>query len=51
MDRFEYASPILLENESYLVRDQNVKLYDGEQKVNKLIHAVASLQKTLKELF
>lgn len=34
MDRFEYASPVLLENESYLVRDQNVKIYDGEQKVN-----------------
>lgn len=34
MDRFEYASPVLLPNEQYLVRDVNVKLYDGDQKTS-----------------
>lgn len=33
MNRFEYASPVLLPNEQFLVNDRNVKLYDGDQKV------------------
>ncbi|KAB0796515.1 hypothetical protein PPYR_10576 [Photinus pyralis] len=34
MDRIEYASPILLPNESYLAKDRNVRLYDGDQKTS-----------------
>ncbi|KAK5644227.1 hypothetical protein RI129_008072 [Pyrocoelia pectoralis] len=34
MDRIEYTSPMLLPNESYLVKDQNVRLYDGDQKTS-----------------
>ncbi|KAF5273011.1 hypothetical protein FQA39_LY18768 [Lamprigera yunnana] len=32
MDRFEYTSPILLLNENNLIKERNVRLYDGEQK-------------------
>lgn len=33
MDRFEYIEARLFEGESYLKRDKNVKIYDGDDKV------------------
>lgn len=32
MDRFEYSSPVLVPNEQFLVRENNVRIYDGDQK-------------------
>lgn len=43
MNRFEYTSPLLLPNEYYLVRDRNVRLYDGDQKVS-FLNIVPSLK-------
>ncbi|KAK4887663.1 hypothetical protein RN001_003934 [Aquatica leii] len=34
MDRFEYTSPLLIPDESNLVRERNVRLYDGDQKTS-----------------
>lgn len=36
MDRFEYIEARLFEGENYLKRDKNVKIYDGDDKVNKI---------------
>lgn len=33
MDRFEYMEARLFEGETYLKRDKNVKIYDGDDKV------------------
>lgn len=33
MDRFEYIEARLFDGESYLKRDKNVKIYDGDDKV------------------
>lgn len=33
MDRFEFIEARLSEGETYLKRDKNVKIYDGEDKV------------------
>lgn len=34
MNRFQYASPLLIDNERTLVCENNVRLYDGEVKTN-----------------
>lgn len=33
MNRFEYSSPSLQQNETYIARELGVKIYDGELKV------------------
>lgn len=33
MDRFEYTSPLLMQNENTLMGAKNVRIYDGDQKV------------------
>ena len=35
MNRLEYTDSSLRENESFLIRENNVRLYDGDQKVNR----------------
>lgn len=37
MDRFEYIEARLFDGETYLKRNKNVKIYDGEDKVKDLI--------------
>ena len=34
MNRFEYIPARLIENESFVAKDKNIKLYDGDEKVS-----------------
>lgn len=33
MNRFKYTAPILIDNENTVAIENNVRLYDGDQKV------------------
>ena len=43
MDRFEYKQGSLNPNESFVIREKGVRLYDGEHKVSYIVIKVKSL--------
>lgn len=50
MNRFEYCQARLFENESFVAKDRNIKLYDGDEKVA-ISHLVSELCKMLFDVY
>lgn len=47
MNRFAYVEARLSPNESFVSRDNKVKIYDGDNKVGRILHLESRLGQTV----